>query len=327
MVSAPSLILKPGREKSLLRRHPWIFSGAVAEVKGEPGLGSTVDVCSASGDFLARAAYSPQSQIRARVWTWDPQEDVDQEFLRKKIAVAVAARRTYYPWAFENPQNAGLRLVHAESDGLPGFILDRYGGVLVMQFLSAGAEAWREALVQVSLDLIGASAAYERSDADVRELEGLPPRSGLLNGTLPENLSIIENGLMFGVDVIHGHKTGFYLDQRINRLRARQLCAGRDVLDCFAYTGGFSLSALAGDAKSVLSVDSSGEALIQARRNLAINNLPGERVEWLEGDVFHVLRSFRDARRSFDLVVLDPPKFAQTTSQAERAARGYKDIN
>ncbi len=327
MVSTPSFLLKPGREKSLLRRHPWIFSGALAEVRGEPGSGSTVEVRSAGGDFLAWAAYSPQSQIRGRVWTWDPQEKVDLEFFRKKIAGAIAARRIYYPWAFDNPESAGLRLVHAESDGLPGFILDRYGGMIVMQFLSAGAEAWREALIQASMEQSGASAAFERSGADVRELEGLPQRCTLLTGSLPENLVIVENGLRFGVDVVHGHKTGFYLDQRINRLRTRQLSAGKDVLDCFSYTGGFSLSALAGGAKSVLSVDSSGEAIIQAKRNLILNSLPIRRADWLEGDVFQVLRSFRDARRSFDLIVLDPPKFAQTTAQAERAARGYKDIN
>ena len=322
-----SLLLKPGREKSLLRRHPWIFSGALADVSGNPAQGETVEVRSANGDFLGHAAYSPQSQIRGRVWSWNLEEKVTPDFFRKKIASAIDARRAYYPWAFEHPESAGLRLVHAESDGLPGFILDRYGPVLVMQFLSAGAEAWRDALIQASMDLSVAGTAYERSDAEVRELEGLPQRCGLLAGSLPDNLSILENGLHFGVDVTRGHKTGFYLDQRINRLRLSKLTAGKDVLDCFSYTGGFSLSALAGGASSVLSVDASGDAIAQARHNLKLNDLPQAGVEWLEGDVFHVLRSFRDSRRSFDLIVLDPPKFAQTATQAERAARGYKDIN
>jgi 23S rRNA (cytosine1962-C5)-methyltransferase len=299
----------------------------LAEVRGGPALGETVEVRSASEEFLGLAAFSPQSQIRGRVWTWDPEEKVNPEFFNKKIAKAIAARRIYYPEAFENPECSGLRLVHAESDGLPGFILDRYGPVLVMQFLSAGAEAWRATLIQSALELSGAGLAYERSDVDVRELEGLTQRCGPLAGTLPEDLSIVENGLRFGVNVTLGHKTGFYLDQRFNRLRLRQLSVNKDVLDCFSYTGGFSLSALAGGASSVISVDASGEAIAQARHNLLLNDLPQGRMEWLEGDVFHVLRSFRDARRSFDLIVLDPPKFAQTAAQAERAARGYKDIN
>ena len=322
-----SILLKPGREKSLLRRHPWIFSGALAQVNGSPTSGETVEVRSAKGDNLGLAAFSPQSQIRGRMWTWNSQELVTPDFFRKKIAIAIEARRIHYPWAFEHPESAGLRLVHAESDGLPGFILDRYGPVLVMQFLSAGADAWREALIQASMELSGASAAYERSDAEVRELEGLPQRCGLLTGSLPDGLSILENGLRFAVDVSRGHKTGFYLDQRINRLRLSKLSAGKDVLDCFSYTGGFSLAAVAGGSSSVLSVEASGDAIAQARQNLRLNDLPQAGVEWLEGDVFHVLRSFRDSRRSFDLIVLDPPKFAQTATQVDRAARGYKDIN
>jgi 23S rRNA (cytosine1962-C5)-methyltransferase len=324
---ASSLIIKPGREKSLLRRHPWIFSGALSEVRGNPSLGETVDVLSAKGDFIARAAFSPQSQIRGRVWSWNPEEEVTPKFFHTKLAEAIDARRIYYPWAFENPEISGLRLVHAESDSLPGFILDRYGPVLVAQFLSAGAEAWRDTLIHSAMELSRAGIAYERSDVDVRELEGLPQRSGPLVGSLPGELKIVENGLSFSVDPIHGHKTGFYLDQRFNRLRLRQLARGKDVLDCFSYTGGFSLSALVGGASSVLSVEASAEAILQARHNLALNDLPQARIDWLEGDVFQVLRSLRDSRRSFDLVVLDPPKFAQTSAQAERAARGYKDIN
>lgn len=311
----------------MLRRHPWVFSGAVTEVTGSPAPGETVDVRSASGDFLGWAAFSPQSQIRGRVWSWDQDEKIDANFFHEKLAAAITSRRIYYPWAFEVPDRYGLRLAHAESDGLPGFILDRYGPVLVMQFLSVGADIWREVLLQAALELTGASTAYERSDADVRQLEGLPTRCGLMSGELPEAIEIDEDGLCFAVDIVQGHKTGFYLDQRFNRLRVRQLAEGKDVLDCFSYTGGFTLSALAGGASSVLSVEASGEAIARARRNLERNRLPAEKVDWLEGDVFHVLRSFRDARRSFDLIVLDPPKFAQTAAQATRAARGYKDIN
>ncbi|HEX9028296.1 MAG TPA: class I SAM-dependent methyltransferase [Anaerolineales bacterium] len=324
---APTLVLNPGREKSMLRRHPWVFSGAVAEVTGSPAPGETVAVRSASGDFLGWAAFSPQSQIRGRVWSWDQAEKIDAAFFYKKLAAAIASRRQYYPWAFKNPEKYGLRLAHAESDGLPGIILDRYGPVLVMQLLSAGAEIWRDALLEAALELTGARTAYERSDADVRQLEGLPTRCGLMSGELPESFEIDEDELRFTVDIAQGHKTGFYLDQRFNRTRVRQLAEGKEVLDCFSYTGGFTLSALAGGASSVLSVEASGEAIAGARRNLELNRLPAGKVDWLEGDVFHVLRSFRDARRSFDLIVLDPPKFAQTAAQAERAARGYKDIN
>jgi len=328
----PSLILKPEREKSLLRRHPWVFSGAVARVEGNPGSGETVDVLNAKGHFLARAAYSPASQIRARVWTFDPSEPVDADFFRRRIRAALAHRNIFSPSPFgrgpgvrENPD--ALRLIHAESDGLPGLIVDRYGDVLVLQALSAGVEFWRETLADLLLEESGASAIYERSDADVRELEGLPIRNGPLRGNPPEQVTITEYGIRFTVNLAHGHKTGFYLDQRRNRQRIGQLAQGREVLNCFCYTGGFTLHALAGGAKSVLSVDSSAEALALARENLTLNDLPAEKAEWLEADVFQALRKFRDQARSFDMLILDPPKFAATAAQAEKAARGYKDIN
>jgi 23S rRNA (cytosine1962-C5)-methyltransferase len=319
-----AILLKPGREKSLLRKHPWIFSGAIAEVRNNPGFGEVVDVLASDGSFLARAAYSPQSQIRARVWSWDEQEQIDEQFLRVRLAAAIQARRTLV----DPLETDSLRLVHGESDRLPGLIVDRYAGVLVVQFLSAGIERWRAAVSDLLVELTGAQALYERSDADVRQLEGLPPRAGLLRGSLDsERVEIRENGLRFVVDLDTGHKTGFYLDQRENRLVVQRLAAGLEVLDCFSYTGGFALASLAGGAASVVAVEASPEAIAGARRNLAANHLPAERIEWLEGDVFQVLRRFRDSRRSFDLIVLDPPKFAATAAQVERAARGYKDIN
>jgi 23S rRNA (cytosine1962-C5)-methyltransferase len=319
----PSIILKPGREKSLLRRHPWVFSGALDRVDGDPRPGETVDVLDAKGHFLARAAYSPSSQIRARAWTFDPSEQVDADFFRRRIQAAFE-RRVALGLADESD---ALRLLHAESDGLPGLIIDRYADVLVFQSLTAGSEFWRETLLDLLMDLAGASAIYERSDADVRELEGLVSRVGPLRGSPPESLVIQEYGLKFKVDIAHGHKTGFYLDQRANRRRVGQLSAGRDVLNCFCYTGGFTLHALAGGAKSVLSVDSSADALALGRDNLALNGLPAGQAEWLEADVFERLRKFRDQARSFDMIILDPPKFAANAAQAERAARGYKDIN
>ena len=318
------LILKPGREKSLLRRHPWVFSGAVARADGNPETGDTVAVRSGSGEFLGWAAYSPASQIRARMWNWDEMERIDGDFLRARLRRALDARaRLISPEAGD-----AMRLVHGESDGLPGVIADRYGEVVVLQLLSAGAERWRAELSDGVRELTGCACVYERSDADVRELEGLAAKSGVLHGALPAaGVQIREHGLIYGVDVVAGHKTGFYLDQRDNRKRIGELSQGREVLNCFCYTGGFTLNALAGGAKSVLSVDSSAGALAQARDNLERNDLDAARAEWQEADVFKQLRVLRDQGRSFDLVVLDPPKFAPTAAFAEKAARGYKDIN
>lgn len=314
------LFVKSGREKSLLHRHPWVFSGAVERMDGSPQMGETVELYRADGQFLAQAAYSPFS-IRARVWTFDSQP-VDAEFLRRRLERALAQRR-----AAGLLEQSAVRLVYAESDGLPGLIVDRYGDVVVAQFLTAGAEFWRQTILDLLRELIPTRGIYERSDAEVRTLEGLPLREGLLWGEVPPSIVIEEHGLRFHVDLLHGHKTGFYLDQRANRLFVRSLSDGREVLDCFSYTGGFALNALTGGAKSVLAVDSSAEALAQLRANALLNALPLERLETLEGDVFHVLRRFRDQGRRFDLIILDPPKFAPTAAQVEKAARGYKDIN
>ena len=299
---------------------------------GDPASGATVDLLSANGEFMARAAYSPSSQIRARVWTFDPSEQVDSDFFRRRLHRSITARSSLFP-VLDSPLSA-LRLVHAESDGLPGLIVDRYADTLVVQFLSAGPEFWRETIVRLLLEETGLQSIYERSDADVRELEGMPVRVGPLHGTInhsPQNplwgLTILENDLKFNVNLETGHKTGFYLDQRLNRLRVRELADARDVLDCFCYTGGFSVNALAGGAKSVLSVDASSDALALCRENVTLNALSVSRHSIMEGDVFQLLRKFRDEASSFDLIVLDPPKFAPTAAQAEKAARGYKDIN
>lgn len=315
--------LKAGREKSVLQKHPWIFSGAVAAVNGAPLIGDTVDVLDSRGGFLARAAYSPLSQIRARVWTWDENETVDVNFLRGKLEKAIALRRTWI-----TPEEHGaMRLVNAESDGIPGLVVDQYDDALVIQVLTAGAEAWRNGLVDALVELTGIQAVYERSDVDVRRLEGLPDRAGAILGDGPWMRIIHENGIKFKVDLAEGQKTGFYLDQKPNRKRILNLSKDREVLNCFCYTGGFSLYALAGGAKHVLSVDSSADALAAGMENAALNGFSSERMEWQEGDVFNVLRKLRDQARQFDLIVLDPPKFAPTTAQVERAARGYKDIN
>jgi 23S rRNA (cytosine1962-C5)-methyltransferase len=317
------LYLQAGREKSLQRRHPWVFSGAVERIEGNPVSGDTVQVCDERGGFLAWAAYNPQSQICARVWSWQGAEKIDADFMRRKIASALNARKDLKLDQHSN----GMRLIHGESDGLPGLIVDQYADVLVVQLGSAGAEHWRETFADVLQALCQPACIYERSDSDGRELEGLPIRNEILRGKLPAELSISENGVRIAVDVAAGQKTGFYLDQRDNRAQIGALAAGREVLNCFCYTGGFSLYALRGGAKSVLSIDASQEALEMAQRNMALNGFDAARAEWQCDDVFAALRKLRDQNRKFDLIILDPPKFAPTAAFAEKAARGYKDIN
>ena len=313
------LILRPGREKSLKRRHPWVFSGAVAKVTGKPESGETIEIHSGTGEFLAVAAYSSQSQIVARVWDWAKRE-IDADFFRARIERALALRVRFLP------TSDAVRLAHAESDGLPGVVVDRYGEIVVLQLSSAGAVHWRDALADAIETVVRPKTIFERSDADVLALEGIAPRIGMLRGAPPPAQVIVdEAGASFEVDVPHGHKTGFYLDQRANRLRLRELAAKREVLDCFAYTGGFTVNAFIGGATSVTAIDSSGPALELLARNVALNQLP--QAECIEGDVFQLLRKLRDQARSFDLIVLDPPKFAPTAAHAEKASRAYKDIN
>ena len=319
-----SITLNPNREKSLLRRHPWVFASAIKHVD-EPSAasGSTVDLLSSEGHFLARASYSPTSQIRARVWTFKD-EPVDKEFFRKKIRAAIEVRQKLKVEGHSD----SYRLIHGESDGLPGFVVDRYNDVLVLQSTTAGSEFWKETIADLLVEETGIQNIYERSDVDVRELEGLKPVTGILRGTLSSfAFPVTEYNLKFNINIATGHKTGFYLDQRENRHRVGELAKDRDVLNCFCYTGGFSIHALANGAKSVLSVDSSGDALSLLEENIAINNLPADRHTSLEGDVFQLLRKFRDENRSFDMIILDPPKFAPTAAHAEKASRAYKDIN
>jgi 23S rRNA (cytosine1962-C5)-methyltransferase len=319
-----SLVLKKGREKSLKRRHPWLFSGAIDKVVGKPSSGDTVDIKDGSGKMLARAAYSPTSQIRARVWTFDAEEEVDAGFFRARIERALALREALPARRHTN----ALRLVHGESDGLPGLIVDRYADVLVAQFLAAGVERWRDPILDLLSELTACEAIFERSDAEVRKLEDLAPRVGFSRGNRnASRCPIVEYGLNFRVDVEQGQKTGFFLDQRENRQRVRELAAGREVLDGFSYTGGFSIAALAGGAKRVTAIESSAPALEVARENLAANPLDQGRIDFVQGDVFTELRTLRDRGARFQMVILDPPKFAPTAAQVRNAARAYKDIN
>lgn len=316
--------LKPGREKPLLRFHPWIFSGAIRRVEGQPSPGETVDVLSHDDRWLARGAYSPKSQIRVRVWTWDEAEPVDEAFFGRRIRRAVDRRKGLS----DDPLTDGYREVNAESDGVPGLIVDRYGAVRVAQLLTAGAEAWRRSISQILMALEGCQAALERSDVEARRQEGLEPRKGAMAGEQPRMpVEISENGLRYAVDLIGGQKTGFYFDQRENRRLFGDSGNPGRVLDCFCYTGGFSVAALRAGAETVLAIDASSPALALARKNGELNGLPLGRLELRKGDVFQELRRLRDEGSRFDTVILDPPSFASTPAQRHRAARGYKDIN
>jgi 23S rRNA (cytosine1962-C5)-methyltransferase len=319
-----SLHLRAGRDKAVKRRHPWIFSGAIERVDGEPANGETVLVKSSAGQPIAVAAWSPQSQIRARVWSFDAGARIEKDFFSAAIGKAIRLRASLPAFHHSN----ALRLVHGESDGLPGLIVDRYADVLVAQFLSAGAEFWREAILDALAAETGCEAIYERSDAEVRVLEGLEPRTGFARGNRhAKRCPIVEHGLSFRVDVEAGQKTGFFLDQRDNRQRIRSLAEGREVLDAFCYTGGFSIAALAGGAQHVTAVESSAEALQVAKENLQANSFDASRIAFEKADVFAYQRLLRDRGASFGLVILDPPKFAPTAAQVKNAARAYKDIN
>ena len=353
-----TVTLKPSKEKSLLRRHPWVYANAIERVDGKPASGATVVVRASDGRFLARAAYSPHSQIRLRVWSFDEAEPIDHAFFKRRVQRAMAHRRAFVR------DTCAVRLVFGEADGLPGLIVDYYladapgelarpegirqsgpgdapngnlpepgdeiaaRGQLVCQFMAAGVEAWKEAIVAALVGATGCPNVYERSDVSIREKEGLEQTTGVLAGAAPpQQLIARENGVRYHIDVRSGHKTGFYVDQRENRALVQAHAADRDVLNCFCYTGGFSLAALKGGARRVVSIDSSGEALALARANVEANGFEAARAEWLDADAFRTLRRLTDEGERYDLVVLDPPKFAPAREHVDRAARAYKDIN
>jgi 23S rRNA (cytosine1962-C5)-methyltransferase len=317
-----SIRLRAGKERSLLRHHPWIFESAIAKGGGDSG--ETVRVESAEGQFLGWAAFSPQSKIRARMWSFDEKQRIDEGFFRSTIAQAIQARSRF------DIRSDGVRLIHGESDGLPGLIVDRYGDTLVAQFTSAGVERWCDVIADALLQATGLTRLYERSDASSRTLEGLTERTGWLRGEGPTDLILQEHDWKLHLSIANGHKTGFYLDQRDSRHKfasyTRRLQFQR-VLNCFCYTGGFSVAALSGGAGHVTSIDSSGPALEVAAANVVLNGFDASRASWMDADVNASLRQFAQEGRTFDAIILDPPKFAPTVAHAERAARAYKDIN
>ncbi|HET9224892.1 MAG TPA: class I SAM-dependent methyltransferase, partial [Roseiflexaceae bacterium] len=315
-----TVFLHQGKERAARQRHPWIFSGAVSRVQGYVGQGDAVDVCEATGEWLARGTWSSGSQIRARLFTWQPDEPLDVDLLRRRIERALIARTALG----YTERNSACRLIYAESDGLPGLIVDRYGDYLAIQLLTQGMAARSEAIVGLLAELLRPRGIYERSDAEVREKEHLPPAEGLVWGEEPPASIAVEQGdLRFLVDIRVGQKTGAYLDQAVNRLRVAAYCGASEVLDCFAYAGGFSVAAARGGARQAVAVDSSAPALELMRANAALNEV-GPVIEPVAGDVFKQLRQYRYEGRQFDVVILDPPKFAHAQAQLERATRGYK---
>ncbi|ASL92215.1 23S rRNA (cytosine(1962)-C(5))-methyltransferase [Serratia sp. OLHL2] len=318
------LFLAKGREKSLLRRHPWVFSGAVQRVEGKALSGETIDILDSQGKWLARGAYSPESQIRARVWTFQQDEEINIDFFIRRLQQA----QSWRDWVAQRDGLDGYRLIAGESDGLPGITIDRFQNFLVLQLLSAGAEYQRPALLSALQHCYPECSIYDRSDVAVRKKEGLPLAQGPVLGDLPpELLPITEHGMKLLVDIQQGHKTGFYLDQRDSRLAARNYSAGRRVLNCFSYTGAFAVSALMGGCAQVISVDTSQAALDIARQNVELNKLELNKAEFVRDDVFQLLRNYRAQGEKFDLIIMDPPKFVENKNQLASACRGYKDIN
>lgn len=319
----PRLILKPGKDKPILNRHPWIFSGAIVRVDGATD-GDTIDICDSNERFLARGYYNSRSQIAARIWTWND-EPIDRVFLRTRLERAAAARDARTLGAGTN----AWRVVNAESDLLPGLIVDRYADFVVAQFLTLGVEKRKAEIVDLLAELFGPRGIYDRGDVDVREKEGLTSAVGVLHGDEPpDRIEICENNYRFLVDVKRGHKTGFYLDQRENRQRTSELLSSaQETLNVFSYTGAFAVYACAANPNArVTNLDASPNALTLARENMQLNGC-ADRGEFVEGDAFQVLRKYRDQARTFDAIILDPPKFVQSQSQLEGGLRGYKDIN
>lgn len=317
------ILLKNGRDKNVRAHHPWVFSGAVDKVKGKLRAGDTVEVRAANGDCLGVGAWSPDSQIQVRMWAFHA-DSIDRTFFRNRVEQAL----TYRQELGITQRNSGYRLINAESDGLPGVVVDVFGDWLIMQALTTGAEAWKHVIAEVLLEVMPAKGVYERSDVDVRKKEGLATVVGVLQGEVPPAfIDISEEGRQYRVDVINGHKTGFYLDQRDNRSMLQHYAAGKTVLNCFSYTGGFSIAALHGGATHATNIDASQPALDIAAQTAALNGFAPECMDNICGDVFKLLREYRNEGRQFDIVVLDPPKFAENRNQLEKAARGYKDIN
>lgn len=318
------VILKPGRDKTARQHHPWLFSGAISKVNGIPHPGGIVRVVNDKDEFVAYGYFNSHSQIQIRLLEWEETQRIDEAWWHSKLDQSIARRKTLVA----TQETDSYRLVYGEADLLPGLIVDRYAGWVVIQALTAGIENVKKSIISSLESLLHPFGIYERSDVEMRPLEGLEKSVGHLAGEIPPDIIVIkENGLNFNVDVKSGQKTGFYLDQRDNRKAVSSFANNLDVLDCFAYTGGFSVYALGKGAKSVTLIDSSAQSLSLAQENIKINNFEIARASFIDGDVFRILREFRENGKRFDMVILDPPKFAPRKADLNRALSGYKDIN
>jgi 23S rRNA (cytosine1962-C5)-methyltransferase len=312
------VLIKPNREKPIKQHHPWIFSGAIDKIDLAIKDGDIADIVSARGEFLARGYVNRRSQIVVRVLTWDEAEAIDQDFWARRLTRSISAR----------PIISARRLINAEADGLPGLIVDQYNDFVVAQFLTAGMDRHKAQITEALSAILHPHGLYERSDVDVREKEGLDQVAGLLSGVEPpDKIEITENDFRFWVDIKHGHKTGWYLDQRENRRKVQAYCKDAEVLNLFSFTGGFSVAAMKAGAKSVINVDSSADALRLAKENYRLNDLNVNDQDFVEADVFSNVRKLRAEHRSFDVIIADPPKLAQSQAQLDKAARAYKDLN
>jgi 23S rRNA (cytosine1962-C5)-methyltransferase len=318
----PIVALKPGREKSLLQRHPWVFSGAIRNVSSFIRDGEIIDLHSAQGRFLAQGYYNSHSQIAVRILTFSENEEIDTDFFHRRIQRAHCYRQTY----LDLGKTDAYRLIHSEGDYLPGLIADKYEKFLVVQVLTLGMEKLKNLWLPVLKKIGSFQGIYERSDLSVRSLEGLPERTEILVGEVPDQILIEEDGIQFWIDIKRGQKTGFFLDQRLNRKMVGLYGQDRRCLNTFGYTGGFSLHLLKNNASSVLHLDSSSEANRIAFQNAQINGV-ASRLTIDTTDAFEGLRAYVSQKKSFDLIVLDPPAFAKSMGAIRRAARGYKDLN
>jgi len=324
-MTLPRVILKPRRARPFYNRHPWVFSGAIGRVEGEPQAGCQADLFSQEGEFIGRGLYNPDSNIRLRLYSWEPEEQLDERFWSERIDQATELRRQLFPtWS----DHTAFRLVYSEADGLSGLTVDRYGDWLIVQLTSLALASQQELLVQLLNDKLRPAGIWLRTEKGIAELEGLSLTDGPLAGAAPPRpLFIEEHGIRFGVDIVEGQKTGFYLDQRENRAAAAGYCRNRRVLDAFCYSGGFGISALKlGGAKQVLALDVSEAALALARENSALNDLRGS-IEFKKADAFSALQELHDAGERFDAVVLDPPKMTRHRAGLKQALRAYHNLN
>ncbi|RZF59468.1 class I SAM-dependent rRNA methyltransferase [Sphingobacterium corticibacterium] len=317
------VILHKGKEKAAWQLHPWIFSGAIKTVDGKPTNGTVVKVFNVDKEFVAYGVYNAHSRVAVRLLEWNQEFPIDERWWRHRIQRAVALRTHLL-----TDQNDTVRLVFAEADFLPGLIVDKYGDFLSVQIHSSGIEAVKTIIVDELVQLLQPKGIYERSDLNARQHEGLPDANGLLYGEKPSDfVDVIENGIRYQINIIEGQKSGFYCDQRDNRSLTAQYVKGKRVLDCFCYTGGFTLNALKSGASAVVSVDSSALAIETLQKNLVFNKLDAAVHSTVQADVNKYLRQLGEEGEKFDVIILDPPKYAPSRSALDKAARAYKDLN